>query len=324
MKEITPYLYSILFKKRIQTYSNYNETFTKWTVGNKEEENPTPNPPINKVEQYVEEIQVAEPIKYVIEEEEEDNEQPLQEIPVKNLNTNTPPTPTPIPNTNPNKSRFIPKKPDSLFWSIFVGQYGTKEFFAIGSKYTNRELEEKSNIVEYLKSMPGAKTILKSMNLTTTELKEMMGDLMIQKKTNFMVIHAFVLYYKRSIWIINEETRSYFPINYPREDIRDADDDDHLPIFIYRNVGGKGDQYLVEIEPQKNHVETICQEYVAIYKHNKPMKGMSAYTSKELNTMLEKMKRSNHDSVMKIDPKSKKQDLYISLYRILEQTCQVK
>lgn len=311
MKEITPYLYSILYKKRIQTFSNYRKIFDKWTIGyqgEKSEPEPnivpvliikTPTPPICPVDNISDRDHDRDddaPIQYEIEE---------------------------IKSVSPTKPRrFVPKKPDSLFWSIFVGQYGNDEFFTIDSKYKNRELDEKTKIVEFLKTTatPILKPILKTWRITIGDLKEIMGDIMIQKKTNLMAIHAFVLYYKRSIWIIHEGTRSYFAINYPDTDV------DELPILIYKEFGGGGAgvaRYTVELNPTRNQVENILGEYVAIDKYNKAMKGMSTYKMKELEEIANKIKCGDAAAVAGLDLNKKKQDLYISLYRILQETWEI-
>lgn len=322
MKEITPYLYSILYKKRIQTFSNYRQIFDKWTIGYQGEKSEpdivpvlivkTPTPPICPVDNICDRDHDRDdaPIQYEIEEE-------MGSMPAQPAQPAQP--------IKPSSRRFIPKKPDSLFWSIFVGQYGNDEFFTIHSKYKNRELDEKTKMIEFLKSAstPTLKPILKTLRITIGDLKEIMGDIMIQKKTNLMSIYAFVLYYKRSIWIMHEGTRSYFAINYPDADV------DELPILIYKEFGGAGvsattaARYTVELNPTKNQVENILGEYVAIDKYNKAMKGMSTYKTKELEEIANKMKRGGNSAVANLDLNKKKQELYISLYRILQETWEI-
>jgi hypothetical protein len=336
MKEITPYLYSILFKKRIQTYEKYKEVFSKWTIGqtvcdtvNECCPKKTPEPPQDPIKEYDDnEVRdpllvssapeapppEPEPVQYVIIEQPAPPPAPLPE-PVK----------APIP-VRRNPTRFFPKKPDSLFWAIFVGQYGPKEYYAIEHKYKNRELEEKSAIIRFLESAPGGalKSHLKSMRITVADMKEIMGDLMIQKKMNLMVINAFVLYYKRDIWIVHEQTRSYFAIHYPGtvvdlDDIRPDGLD--VPILIYMTTGGKGGsaQYEVELEPNGEILRTVKSEYFQIDKYNKVMKGMSSYKTVDLDNIVAKMQRGD-GAAKTIDTNQKKQDLYISSYRILHQT----
>ena len=320
MKEITPYLYSILFKKRIQSYAKYKETFAKWTIGECDTIE-TPKPPQDPIEELVVDEAPSvptTPIEYVICEEPAIPPTPLPKPVVHNVSTHT------LPEQSKkvvDPSRFVPKKPDALFWSIFVGQYGPKEYFAIEHKYMNREIEEKTSIIQFLGKQPlsGLKHMLKSMRITTADLKEITGDLMIQKQANLMVIHAFVLYYKRAICIVHEETRSYFQIDYPGTltDVEAMGLD--LPILIYKIPGGAGGsaRYTVDLEVDVVKIHTIIRDYIQIEKYNKAMKGASSYKSKDLETIVTKMKSGGGCIVL--DPKQKKQDLYISIYRVLQQ-----
>jgi len=102
---------------------------------------------------------------------------------------------------------FSPRKQDSLFWSMYIAKHGVNEFFEIGTKYMNKEIEEKSKIMEFMKVN---RPLLKSMKITSDSGQEIMGDLMTNKKTELTVVSAFALFYQARIWVVSEDSRTYF------------------------------------------------------------------------------------------------------------------
>ena len=47
---------------------------------------------------------------------------------------------------------IVPDKMDTLFWCMYISNYGEQQYLAIGNKYGNAEIAEKQKIVEFLKS----------------------------------------------------------------------------------------------------------------------------------------------------------------------------
>jgi len=276
MKEITPFLYSTIFKRRIDSFDEYNRVFSKWSFGDS-------RPVIQASGQLEEPIQVPkqEPIQIPKQE-------PIQ-IPKQELLRES--------------SKFTPKKPDSFFWSIFIGQYGKDEFFRIESKYMNREMEEKFKMVEFFKDVP--KNSLKSMKITAADIKEIMGDLITNKTTSMNTIPAFVLFYKRPIWIVREKSHSYIKIDYP-------DQEEATPILIYKEDRG----YSCMIDPTEAQLQDIQHKYILLDKYNKVMKAASNYKSKELEEMASKINYGNSGT---INTSLKKQELFLSIARFLQQ-----
>ena len=129
-------------------------------------------------------------------------------------------------------SIFSPRKSDSLFWSMYIAKHGVNEFFEIGTKYMNKEIEEKSKIMEFMKSN---RPLLKSMKITSDKGQEIMGDLMTNKKTELTVVCAFALFYQARIWVVSEDSHTYFeflPYNL----------DDNTPVFVIHRSNSSGDR----------------------------------------------------------------------------------
>jgi len=203
MKEITPFLHAALYQRdghyqRITTFEQLATTLSPWMLTKEHrqmwfspmkvydppevEEATTPLPPV--------EAPPVSPVPEVLELSV------LSEIHSKPLAASQRPQP----------SRFSPRKPDSLFWSMFIAHHGVDAFRDIGSKYMNRELEEKAHIVEFLKNN---RPLLKAMKITVAATQEMMGDLLTNKQTVLSMVPAFAMYYGATIRIVCEQSRTY-------------------------------------------------------------------------------------------------------------------
>jgi hypothetical protein len=141
------------------------------------------------------------------------------EVRVSSEEPNVPRNPTPV---SLRSTIFSPRKQDSLFWSMYIAKHGVGEFFEIGSKYMNKEIEEKSKIMEFMKTN---RPLLKSMKITSDKGQEIMGDLMTNKKTELTVVCAFALFYQVRIWVVSEDSRTYF-------EFLPHNSDDNTPVYV--------------------------------------------------------------------------------------------
>ena len=161
MKEITPFLYTSLYSHGC--LDNFEQLYTKFgthmlTHENKKAWSSTNTIIGNKIDVLEIITKPEEPVPVIVP------------VVVPIVTQITPHVLVP--------RRFSPKKPDTLFWSIFVAHYGVDEFLQIGSKYMNREIEEKTHTMEFLgKNRP----LQKSLKITAASGQEIMGDLMTNK-----------------------------------------------------------------------------------------------------------------------------------------------
>ena len=132
-----------------------------------------------------------------------------------------------------------------------------------------------------------------------------MSDLITNKTTSMNTIPAFVLYYKRPIWIVREKSRSYIKVNYP-------DQEDAAPILIYKEDRG----YSCMLDPTQTDLANIHDKYILLDKYNKVMKAASNYKSKDLEEMASKISAGGS---IAIDPSLKKQELFMTIARFLQQ-----
>jgi len=196
-------------------------------------------------------------------------------------------------------SIIFPEKMDNLFWSIFISVYGYTEYDTIGRCYSNREISEKQNIMEFIKKNPNS---LKNMNkkITKAMTQEIMSDIMSNKKTTLDVLPAFALFYKKNIIILNEKNKNiYLKINLV-EDIKE------YILLIKNKKGFFGVDADITVEKVQNIFDTkFCLEH-----YNKPLKSISNYKSDELNSIGGMMG-------LNLTGKIKKQELYNEICKVI-------
>jgi hypothetical protein len=182
-------------------------------------------------------------------------------------------------------SLFSPRKSDSLFWSMYIAKYGLGEFFEIGTKYMNKEIEEKSKIMEFMKVN---RPLLKSMKITSDKGQEIMGDLMTNKKTELTVVCAFALFYHTRIWVVSEDSRTYF-------EFLSNDSDDNTPIFLIYRTKPDGDRrspekfgvsYTVDTHVVEKTLIHIRDNMFRLESPSLHMKGISNYKITDLEKII--------------------------------------
>ena len=227
-------------------------------------------------------------------------------------------------------TRFNSRKPDTLFWSIFIAQYGVREFTEIGSKYMNREIEEKMRVMEFIKKN---RPRMKSMKITAATGEEMMGDLLTNQSTSMLVLPALALFYETRIWIVSEETNTYLEY-VPGTDTTDdavrvdaVDSPASSPkttgqspsvfgsdtnyMIIYRATYNGRVSYTTETtEEPRNIIEKIQQTMIRIESIERPFKGISTYKLVDLEEIARKIKVQ-----MPTGEKMKKNDWYVAISR---------
>ena len=278
MKEITPFLYTSLYSYGcLDNFDQLQTALGPWmlTHENKKTWDTVTQEPVPLVTQEPVPLVTQEPVPLVMQE------------------------PVPLVMQEPVR-RFSPRKPDSLFWSMFVAHYGVDTFFQIGNKYMNRELEEKTQIMEYVKTH---KLELKSVKISVATGQEIMGDLMTNRTTTLLVIPVFSLYYEANIWLVSESSRTYIEFLSPNSEIT---------YLVYRSQGNRG---LVEYSTSSSTTESLQQireNYIHLDSATKPIKGIGSFKVTELEEMVDKL------GVILPEGKLKKNDIYQSIYKHIE------
>lgn len=191
---------------------------------------------------------------------------------------------------------FVPEKPDSLFWCMYIHHHGHEQYLAIGNKYSNIEMAEKQLIMEYIQKN---KHIFKNMNrkITLGCRQEIMSELMTNSKTSLLALHALSLYYRVNVRVENAMNGTYL------EYIFSADTPSDKWVCLKYNDRKK---YGI--------VDEISSGLLCIDSHDKPIRGISTYKVAELEELVSKI------PTLKDDPARaswKKPDMYGKLWHAL-------
>lgn len=195
----------------------------------------------------------------------------------------------------PKKKWFDPHQRDTLFWCIFTAVFGVSEYMLIGTKYANREWEEKqAAIVAFQKSS----TALRATNhkITLGKVQEIMSEYMTNQSTiTLLGIAGLAVHYKIQIYLIDSLKKTH--IVYTPESFVET-------CYIYRHETLKG-KYRLSLENESLD-DSFCLE-----SFTRPLRAVSTYKMGELQCLA---KRFGIDS----SEKQKKEELYrkISEYTV--------
>ena len=170
---------------------------------------------------------------------------------------------------------YIPDKPDTLFWTMYIAKYGMEKYIKIDKKYGNVEIERKQKMMEYLQEH---KKSLKCLNhkMTNIAIQEMIAAILANRKTTLSCLAAFTVYYKKNIIVNNETNTTYMECTY----------NDEPPIILTYN---KYKKYGLVENVDENMIQQIRDEKICMESHDKPIRGISLYTHDELREIAEKI-----------------------------------
>lgn len=202
---------------------------------------------------------------------------------------------------NRNKDRICPNKMDTLFWCVFIAVYGYDEYNTITNHYLNREMEERQKIIDHLKKNP-SKIKNANVKITKVAFQEMLSDLMISKKITLPLVIMLCLYYNIVIFVVFDNIYIEFSVN---NEILDKQ-----KFIIYKNHKR---EYEIDLDSSNDKVNNICNNFLKIENHLKPLKAISNYTINELKEILHKINIKD-DTVKELKSKT-------SIYNYINDYC---
>lgn len=179
------------------------------------------------------------------------------------------PVPVSAPCVPPKKQSFnLPK--DNLFWSIFISVYGSIEYKLIGSKFVNREWDEKNNIRTAFINKP-KELQTTNQKVTLGNIKEMMSEYMTGGKTTLLGLVGMSVYYKVPIYLFDKVKKTHLSF-IPQLIDRDA-------CILFKTQKG------YELYTGDDTVETLCECSFSLESYQKPLRAISNYKRSELDTL---------------------------------------
>jgi len=184
---------------------------------------------------------------------------------------------------------FLPTKEDTLFWCAFAAHHGAAEYWIIGNRYKNVEIQEKQRILEWIRVNP---TILKNSGRTKMSqgrIQETMSELMVNKKTSWATFWAMCIYYKIHVFVVYNHTYMDFLPDMVAAAATTTTEDAIVPTYIFsRSRDGHISSSLTPASP--DDIEAICSTHVRLDRTmDRPLRAASSYKLCELEEMANKM-----------------------------------
>jgi len=190
---------------------------------------------------------------------------------------------------------FQSKKKDQLFWNMYVLEHGESEYFMIGNRFKNVELEEKKKIMDYVtKNSKHIKSQaqINGCKITNVKLKSIESELLMDNKTSWYGFWVMCAYYKKNILIIQNKVCLEFMV--------DSVYDTYL---MERNDEGYVTLDCVKLSSDKIHELKFNKLKIDPFQE-RILKGVSSYKIPELEHMAQTL------SVFPEKEKPKKNDYY--------------
>jgi hypothetical protein len=201
---------------------------------------------------------------------------------------------------------YQPKQQDTLFWCLYIMNYGYNDYLQIDHNYGVKELEEKQNISKFMKE---SVVRIKNTNykLTNVAIQEVLSELLTsQKETSLLCLIVMIVYYNINILIINENTKCMLEFWCNKDRIpsinSSSEESDALTYVLYKTDNGK---YKLQYENIGSfQINDLKEKYVVLESYNKYIKAISNYKVEELEDMAKKF------GVFDETKKYKKAELY--------------
>ena len=208
------------------------------------------------------------------------------------------------PISNIQSNIFHPQKENSLFWCIFIHVYGHDEFHLIGSRYQNKELEEKHKMIQFIKENPQR---IKGCNhkVTNIMIQDLMAGLLTHRNSLLHDCIVYAMFYNKTIYVVKN---SMFICYRNKECDNTIDQTDNTIIIYCKNSNNsknskKTDEYGIEMDVTVEKIQDIIANHIQIFNTERPLKSMSEYKMPDLERMA---------TIVGI-PMGKKKDTYDSI-----------
>jgi hypothetical protein len=182
---------------------------------------------------------------------------------------------------------FEPRQRDTLFWCVFTAVFGISEYLLIGTKYANREWEEKqSAILSFQKSSGPLRTT--NYKITLGKVQEIISEYMTnQSSITLLGLVGLSVHYRIQIYLIDSVKKThlvYTPENYVQT------------CYIYRHDVLKS-KYRLALDP------VVLDDSFCLESFTRPLRAVSTYKMGELVDLAKRFS-------IEYEAKPKKEDIY--------------
>lgn len=218
-----------------------------------------------------------------------------------------PPKPIIIEKKMPMTKTFIPESKNTLFWSVFIGNYGYEEYLAVNGKFLNKEIEEKQKIVAFFNN--NKKLKMSNHKLTNAAMQEIIADLSVIKDELYSNLVAYSIFYEKTIFLLMNH--SYYIFNAVSETLSACSEinmENTIVITMQPRKNHRQRIFGVQLNMTSEELAELLKTRILLEHYNKPLRGVSSYKSDELDAMFRKIQSLGE--IQNQPSKLKKADMY--------------
>ena len=243
-------------------------------------------------------------------------------VPVHIHNNSTPPTLS--KQINRQNHIFRPTKEDTLFWCAYTAFHGENGYLVIGNRYKNTEIQEKQDILEYVRANPAIvkRSTGNGKKMSQARIVETQSELMVDKKTSWSAFFIMCLFYKIHAYVLCENTNTYAdfcPV---------IPSDANIVPDVYLFMRNRDGHISVDLTPATNDkVMEIRNTRIHLdYTQERPLKAATNYKISDLEEMANKLGITKDMFVISNEMQSSSKNVVIKpkkmdWYDIITQKC---
>jgi cell division protein FtsB len=201
----------------------------------------------------------------------------------------------------------------SIFKSIFILHYGYPEYLMLGSRITNREIDEKHKMMEVLSKTP-KKMKEGNHRLTHDNIQEIVSGLLVSSKEEIMQMVAYSAYYGKIIYLVFQHSYLVFAPTKDATVTESAIANGEVYVLNQtRKHPRYGGSYYPDLDLTLEKIQKIHETKVHLEHYAKPFRGISAYKMSDLEDIAYKIGVLEKDVVT---AKYKKRELYDKIVEV--------
>ena len=235
-----------------------------------------------------------------------------------------------LPNEPAPQFVSIHTQADPLFWCLFISLNGIKEYQYLTGRYTNRIVDEKQKLVNFLKvNDTSIKPFLKKNKITGVSMKMIMSGILSNEPVDFKNVILYCYYYRINVAFVYSDKHVYFTVVGNEEEVQKEDQTEvqkdnnmhyiefslkipsthsaasNTPHTAPAPAGDKKYKYSILTDQEKIKQS---KTYFNIENVEKPLNAMASYKINELTAIAEQLGLLDGDK--ETGNKLKKNDLY--------------
>ena len=192
---------------------------------------------------------------------------------------------------------------DELFWLVYDAVYGETEYYRNKYNYGKVEIQEKQKIAEKIQDPVFAKKM--KWKWTKIQKIEMISDLTNTPQMPIAIFNVLAAYYECTFILVDSAKKVYLTYSPDSYSIEKT-----YIIYVNASTGKNGKskkEYKLDMQPSRESLQKIQEEYFALEHYERPLKAISNYKKIELDVISCKL---GQGTVGAEGEKASKQEVY--------------